>query len=116
MNELVEDTANPETTVPLQKKWKHDSKSGLTMKFTSLTRKSKKGMDKIKGWSSEGQRYVAEIFTEIRRDERSGIRQKWEVMYKRLCKAVKSRRGINGGGNEDEDDFEIDPDVLYEEV
>jgi len=113
---LVEDAANPETTVPLQKKRKRDSKSGLTMKFTSSTRKSKKGTDEIKGWSAEGQRYVAEMFTKIRQDERSGIRQKWEVMYKRLCEAVESRRGINGGGNEDEDEFEIDPDVLYEEV
>jgi len=113
---LVEDAANPETTVPLQKKQKRDSKSALTMKFTSSTRKSKKGTDEIKGWLSEGQWYVTEMFTKIRRDERSGIRQKWEVMYKRLCEAVKSRRGINGGGDEDEDEFEIDPDVLYEEV
>jgi hypothetical protein len=29
---------------------------------------------------------------------------------------VKSRHSINGGGNEDEDEFEIDPNVLYEEV
>jgi hypothetical protein len=68
------------------RKWQ--SKASLT-DFTSSTKKSKKGSDKIKGWNNEGKQYVMEMLKEIKQDEDSGICKKWECMYKTLCKTVK---------------------------
>jgi hypothetical protein len=85
--------------------------------FTSSTRKSKKGSDKIAGWSTEGKKFVCEIFNEIKQDEQSGVRNKWENAYKRMCKATKQDKAKTV---DDEDEieapFEMDANMLYMEV
>jgi hypothetical protein len=59
----------------------------MTENFTSSTRKSKKGSDKIAGWSAEGKRFVSCVLGE--KDEQDGICKKWEDMYKKISKATK---------------------------
>jgi hypothetical protein len=68
--------------------------------FTSSTKKSKKGSDEIKGWTNAGKQYVMEMLKEIKQDEDSGIRKKWDRMYKTLCNTVKD------GKDKDEDEAE----------
>jgi hypothetical protein len=64
------------------KKRKRKSKSGM-MAFTSSVHKSKKGSDEIAGWSTEGKKFMCELFNEIKQDEQSGVCKKWEDPYKR---------------------------------
>jgi autotransporter adhesin len=97
-------------------KQKQKSKSGM-MACTSSARKSKKGSDKIAGWSTEGKKFVCEIFNEIKHDEQSGVRQKGEDAYKHMCKATKQDKAKTV----DDDDeikapFEMDANMLYMEV
>jgi autotransporter adhesin len=98
------------------KKQKQKSKSGM-MAFTSSARKSKKGSDEIATWSTEGKKFVCEIFNEIKHDEQSGVCKKWEDSYKCMCKATKQDKAKT----EDDDDkieapFEMDANMLYMEV
>jgi hypothetical protein len=85
--------------------------------FTSSTRKSKKGSDKIAGWSIEGKKFVCELFNEIKQDEQSGVHKKWEDVYKHMCKATKQDKAK---AVDDDDDFEVpfemDANMLYMEV
>ena len=60
--------------------------------FTSSTHKSKKGSDKIAGWSAEGKRFVSCMLGEIRKDEQDSICKKWEDTYKKISKATKKAR------------------------
>jgi hypothetical protein len=98
------------------KKQKRKSKSGMTA-FTSSTRKSKKGSDEIAGWSTEGKKFVCEIFNEIKHDEQSGVRKKWEDAYKRMCKATKQDKAKTVDDDDKiEEPFEMDANMLYMEV
>jgi hypothetical protein len=97
-------------------KQKQKSKSGMTA-FTSSTHKSKKGSDEIARWSTEGKKFVCEIFNEIKQDKQSGVRKKWEDAYKCMCKATKQDKAKTV----DDDDeiealFEMDANMLYMEV
>jgi len=98
------------------KKRKRKSKSGMTA-FTSATRKSKKGSDEVAGWSTEGKKFVCEVFNEIKQDEQSGIRKKWEETYKFMYKATKQDKA-NAAVNDDEIEapFEMDANMLHMEV
>jgi hypothetical protein len=82
----------------------------------SSTKKSKKGSDKIKGWNNEGKQYVMEMLKEIKQDKDSGIRKKWDRMYKNLCNTVKDGKDKDEHEVESEQHFEVDPSVLYGEV
>ena len=98
------------------KKRKRKSKSGMTA-FTSSTRKSKKGSDEIAGWSTEGKKFVCEMFNEIKEDERSGIRKKWEETYKSVSKATKQDKAkAVEDCDETDEPFEMDANMLYVEV
>jgi hypothetical protein len=46
---------------------------------------------------------VCELFNEIKQDEQSGVRKKWEDVYKRICKATKQDKAK---AVDDDDDFE----------
>ena len=94
---------------------KRQSKASLT-DFTSSTKKSKKGSDKIKGWTNAGKQYVMEMLKEIKQDEDSGICKKWDRMYKTLCNTVKDGKDKDKDEAESEQHFEVDPSVLYGEV
>ncbi len=98
------------------KKRKRKSKSGMAA-YTSSTCKSKKGSDENAGWLAEGKKLVCEVFQEIKQDERSGIRKKWENAYKHMSKVTKQDKAKAV----DDDDkikapFEIDVNMLYMEV
>jgi hypothetical protein len=82
----------------------------------SSTKKSKKGSDKIKGWTNAGKQYVMEMLKEIKQDEDSGIRKKWGCMYKTLCNTVKDGKDKDEDEVESKQHFEVDPSVLYGEV
>jgi uncharacterized protein YktA (UPF0223 family) len=83
--------------------------------FTSSACKSKKGSDA--GWSTEGKKFVCELFNEIKQDEQSGVRKKWKDAYKRMCKATKQDKAK---AVDDDDKFkepyEMDANMLYMEV
>ena len=98
------------------KKRKRKSKSGMTA-YTSSTRKSKKGSDENAGWSAEGKKLVFELFQEIKQDETSGIRKKWEIAYKHMSKATKQdkARAVDDD-DEVEVPFDMDINMLYMEV
>jgi hypothetical protein len=98
-----------------RRKRKRQSKASLT-DFTSSTKKSKKGSDKIKGWTNAGKQYVMEILKEIKQDKDSGIRKKWDRMYKTLCNTVKDGKDKDEDKVESEQHFKVDPSVLYGEV
>jgi hypothetical protein len=53
-----------------------------------LAKGSKKGSDKIAGWSAEGKPFVSRMLGEIRKDEQDGIHKKWEDTYKKISKAT----------------------------
>jgi len=98
------------------KKRKRKSKSGMTA-YTSSTRKSKKGSDKNAGWSAEGKKLVCELFKEIKQDEESGIRKKWENVYKQMYEATKQDKAKAVDDNDEiEAPFEMDVNMLYMEV
>jgi hypothetical protein len=85
--------------------------------FTSSTKKSKKGSDEIKGWTNAGKQYVMEMLKEIKQDADSGIRKKWDCMYKTLCNTVKMvAKDKDKVKVESKQHFELDPSVLYREV
>jgi hypothetical protein len=85
--------------------------------FTSSTHKSKKGSDKIMGWSAEGKRFVSRMLGEIRKDEQDGIRKKWENMYKKISKATKQGKAQRvHEDDESKEQFDADENVLYTEV
>ena len=99
------------------RKQKRRSKSSMTENFTSSTRKSKKGSDKIAGWSAEGKRFVSCMLGEIRKDEQDGICKKWEDTYKKISKATKQGKAQRvNEDDESEEQFDVDENVLYAEV
>ncbi len=98
------------------KKRKRRSKSGMTA-FTSSACKSKKGSDEIARWSMEGKKFVCELFNEIKQDEQSSVRKKWEDAYKCMCKATKQDKAkAVDDDDEFEEPFEMDANMLYMEV
>jgi hypothetical protein len=110
---LVEDSSQPMMERHRQKR-RRQSKSSLR-DFTNKTRKTKKGTNEIKGWSAGGKKYVHDMMTVIKQDERNGVRPKWETMFETLSKMAS---GVNAQAEEDEEEetFEINESVLYEEV
>jgi hypothetical protein len=90
----------------------------MTENFTSSTHKSKKGSDKIAGWSAEGKRFVSRMLGEIRKDEQDGIHKKWEDTYKKkISKATKQGKAQRvDEDDESEEQFDVDENVLYAEV
>jgi hypothetical protein len=85
--------------------------------FTSATHKSKKGSDKIAGWSAEGKRFVSRMLGEIRKDEQDSIRKKWEDTYKKISKATKQGKAQKvDEDDESEEQFDVYENVLYMEV
>jgi hypothetical protein len=98
-----------------QRKRKRQSKASLT-DFMSSTKKSKKGSDEIKRWTNAGKQYVMEMLKERKQDEDSGIRKKWDHMYKTLCNTVKDGKDKDEDEAESKQHFEVDPSVLYGEV
>jgi hypothetical protein len=85
--------------------------------FTSSTRKSKKGSDKITGWSAEGKWFVSRMLDEIRKDDQDGIRKKWEDTYKKISKATKQGKAQRvNEDDESKEQFDVDENVLYAEV
>jgi len=78
-------------------------------------RKTKKGSNAIRGWSVEGKRYVCMMMIKINGDEQSGIRKKWETMYRKLC-AVARQVDKDGGDDEENETFEVDEAMLYAEI
>jgi hypothetical protein len=99
------------------RKRKRRSKSSMMENFTSSTRKSKKGSDKITGWSVEGKRFVSRMLGEIRKDEQDGIHKKWKDMYKKISKATKQGKAQRvDEDDESEEQFDVDENVLYMEV
>jgi hypothetical protein len=98
------------------KKRKRKSKSGMTA-FTSSVCKSKKGSDEIAGWSTEGKKFMCQIFNEIKHNEQSGVRKKWEDTYKHMCKATKQDKAKTVDDDDEiEAPFEMDANMLYMEV
>lgn len=65
----------------------------------------------------EGKKFVCEVFNEIKQDEQSGIRKKWEETYKFMYKATKQDKA-NAAVNDDEIEapFEMDANMLHMEV
>jgi hypothetical protein len=85
--------------------------------FTSSTHKSKKGSDKIVGWSAEGKRFVSRMLGEIRKDEQDSIRNKWEDTYKKISKATKQGKAQRvDKDDESKEQFDVDENVLHAEV
>jgi hypothetical protein len=99
------------------RKQKQRSKSSMMENFTSSTCKSKKGSEKIMRWSAEGKRFVSRMLGEIRKDEKDGIRKKWEDMYKKISKATKQGKAQRvDEDDESKEQFDVDENVLYAEV
>jgi hypothetical protein len=99
------------------RKQKQRSKSSMTENFTSSTHKSKKGSDKIVGWSAEGKWFVSCMLGEIRKDEQDSICKKWEDTYKKISKATQQGKAQRvDKDDESEEQFDIDENVLYVEV
>ncbi len=98
------------------KKQKRKSKSGMTA-FTSSTRKSKKGSDKIAGWLMEAKKFVCEMFNEIKQDKWSVIHKKWDDMYKFVSKVTKQdkAKAVDDDDKIDEP-FEMYANMLHVEV
>jgi hypothetical protein len=79
--------------------------------------KSKKGSDKIAGWSAEGKQFVSRMLGEIRKDEQDSIRKKWEDTYKKISKATKQGKAQRvNEDDESKEQFYVDENVLYAEV
>jgi hypothetical protein len=119
MNSKLEEDLVLVSTEPNAKarKRKQRSKSSMTENFTSSTHKSKKGSDKIAGWSAEGKQFVSRMLGEIRKDEQDSIRKKWEDKYKKISKATKQGKAQRvDEDDEREEQFDIDENVLYAEV
>jgi hypothetical protein len=75
-----------------------------------------KGSDEIARWSMEGKKFVCELFNEIKQEEQSGVRKKWEDAYKCMCKATKQDKAKAVDDDEFEAPFEMDANMLYMEV
>jgi hypothetical protein len=85
--------------------------------FTSARHKIKKTSDKIAGWLTEGKQFVCEMLNEIKQDEQSGIRKKWQDTYKKISKVTKQDKAkANDEDDASEEQFEIDVNMLYMEV
>lgn len=104
------------------KKQSRKSKKNLR-DFTQGPRKSKKGSDEILGWSVQGKLYMQKLMEKIQREGRgrgtgenrrtadSGLRRKWESMYRQIIKFSAPSTGNQGEG--DGEDFEMDETVMY---
>jgi hypothetical protein len=95
-----------------QCKRKQKSKAKLT-DFTSSTKKSKKGSNKIKGWTNAGKQYVMAMLKAMKQDEDSRIHKKWDGIYKTLCNTVKDGKDKDEDEVESEQHLKVDLSVLY---
>ena len=98
-----------------RKKRKYKAMRGLR-DFTNMKRKRKKGSSKIQGWTSEGKRHYAKTIREIKADEQSGTRAKWDYVYKKLIKVANDGGDEDGEGDDEEEPFHVDDETMYAEV
>jgi hypothetical protein len=90
------------------------SKTSLR-EFTKASRKSKKDSDVIMGWMSQGKQYMQTMRRVINGEEESGVRKKWETVYKNMCKAVELNEEEGLEGDEGGKQFEMEETLMYSE-
>jgi hypothetical protein len=50
-------------------------------------------------------------------EEVSGVRKKWEVVYKKMCKAMEANEDDKGfDSNEEAEQFEMEETLMYSEL
>ena len=85
--------------------------------FTKGSRKSKRNSDAILGWSPQGKQYLQTMRHIISNEEECGVRKKWEVVYKKMCKAMEANEDDEGlDSNEEADQFEMEETLMYSEL
>jgi hypothetical protein len=85
-----------EGQVGMREARKRKRKSMKEMKrFTGVgsTKKRKKAIDRLGGWTDEGRKFVADMMKKIKSDVDSGLHGEWEKTYKELCKAINMQKG-----------------------
>ena len=94
-----------------KKKQKHmrDLKvyTGMNVKTTNK--------QKFKGWSNEGKEFMVEM-KKIKEDVWSGIHEKWEKTYRKICKIMKESMEKENARDSMNETYEVDYDELYVEV
>ena len=90
------------------------SKTSLR-EFTKASRKSKKDSDVIMGWTLQGKQYMQTMRRVINGEEESGVRKKWETVYKKMCKAVELNEEEGLEGDEGGEQFEMEETLMYSE-
>ena len=85
--------------------------------FTKGSRKSKRNSDAILGWSPQGKQYLQAMRRIISIEEVSGVCKKWEVVYKKMCKAMEANEDDEGfDSNEEAEQFEMEETLMYSEL
>jgi len=113
---LQEDAIQATSEDTSSKKKRRRASRDSMRKFTDKKRKTKKESNAIQGWTDEGKRYMDERVRELRRDEQSGVRFKWESMYRKLWAVAKQADEDNGDDDDGEAPFEMDEGMLYAEI
>jgi hypothetical protein len=85
--------------------------------FTKGSRKSKRNSDAILGWFLQGKQYLQTMRQIISVEEERGVRKKWEVVYKKMCKAMEANEDDEGfDSNEEAKQFEMEETLMYSEL
>jgi hypothetical protein len=85
--------------------------------FTKGSRKSKRNSDAILGWSLQGKQYLQTMRRIISVEEERGVCKKWEVVYKKMCKAMEANEDDEGfDSNEEAEQFEMEEMLMYSEL
>jgi hypothetical protein len=84
-------------------------------KYTgSASKKTKWDSNKFKGWSEEAMVFMVKMTKAIKDDVESGVHEKWEKLYKKICDAINKSDQIDKGSSSSDD--KMDYSVLYAEV
>ena len=84
--------------------------------YTGKRIKDNQSKRKFKGWSDEGKAFVFEITNKIKEDVRSGLNAKWETVYREIRRLQKEAEEKENKAEEAKQRYEVNYDVLYEEV
>ena len=108
------------STAPDKRRAQKKSRASKTSlrDYTKGSRKSKKNSDAILGWSPQGKQYLQAMRRIISIEEESGVRKKWEVVYKKMCKAAMEANEDDEGfdSNEEAEQFEMEETLMYSEL
>ena len=69
---------------------------------------------KFKGWSDEGKKFLVKTTQAIKDDVESGLHGEWEKVYRKIGTFVKECNVTERVAEKER--YEVDYDVLYEEV